>query len=300
MLARLFILLLCACTLPAWADEHVTRIHWIGLAWMKFHGLDRQCGEWLATQPGFGKIEQTVDKLWPLHALLDDPPSKMQLYGDARTQPEIIAEVKARTFDVLVLAVQLEMVAKESNDATFARTLGVLSGEAKRNHARLVFAAYGTKFDETCTRGMERLRPLAKLHGAVICPWWTAMKLTATARPDAPLFDAKIKGHPGLGSIYLNLCTFVCALTDTPPEKLKLPTEVRDWDATSAPQPVAEDDARFFQQTAWAAWQAVRSIVASGAIKAAFRVARSCWLAGVMNVRAVRISKSSEPSGSSR
>jgi hypothetical protein len=259
MLAGLFILLFCGFTLPAWAAaEHFTRIHWVGSAWIKFHGLDRQCGEWLAMQPGFGKIEHTADKLWPLHALLDEPPSKMQLYGDARTQREIIAEMKTRKFDVLVLAVQLEMVAKESNDAAFARTLGFFSGEAKRNHARLVFAAYGTKFDDTCSRAMARLRALAKQHGAVICPWWTAMKLAAAEQPDAPLFDAKVKGHPGPGSIYLNLCTFVCALTNTPPEKVKLPTEVRDWDAEAAPQLVAEDDACFFRQTAWAAWQAVR------------------------------------------
>ncbi len=258
MLVRLLILLLCAFTLPAWADEHVTRIHWVGSAWMKFHGIDRQCGDWLAMQPGFGKVEQTVDKLWPLHALLDEPPSKMQLYGGARTQSEIIAEMKAREFDVLVLAIQLEMVAKESNDEAFARTLGFLAEQAKRHHARLVFAAYGTKFDDTCARGLERLRSLAKQHGAVICPWWAAMKIVAAERPDAVLFDTKVKGHPGPGSTYLTLCTFVCALTDTLPAKLNLPAEVRGWDAAAAPIPVSAEDARLFQQVAWSAWQTVR------------------------------------------
>ncbi|WP_395750598.1 hypothetical protein [Prosthecobacter sp.] len=259
MTTRLVILLLCAFTFTALpAQEKVTRIHWVGSAWMKFHGLDRQCGGWLEMQPDFGKVRQTVDKLWPLHALLDEPPSKMQLYGDARTQPEIIAEMKAGEFDILVLSVQLEMVAKDSNAAAFTRTMDFFSGEAKRNHARLVFAAYGTKFDDTCARGMERLRPLAKQYGAVICPWWTAMKLAAAERPDAPLFDAKVKGHPGPGSTYLNLCTFLFALTNTPPEKLTLPLEYQGWDAAKPPCQLSADEARFFQQAAWKAWESVR------------------------------------------
>lgn len=255
---RLILSLLLLSCAQTQAEEKITRVHWVGSAWMNYHGLAPQCSEWLAMQPGFGKVEHSTDKLWPLHALLDDPPSKMQLYGDPRTQAQIVADIRARDFDVLVLAMHLEMVAKDSTADAFARTLGFFASEAKRCDARLIFAAYGTTFGDDCARGMGRLRTLAHTHHAIICPWWSAMKSVSTQRPDADLLGKPTKGHPSIGSIYLNLCTFICTLTNTAPDQRKLPKQFRGWDTDEPPHSLSTEDAMFFQQTAWAAWNEAR------------------------------------------
>jgi hypothetical protein len=243
---------------PAAAQDKATRIHWVGSAWMKYHGLAEQCSAWLDGRPGFGKVTYSDDRIWPLHALMEEKPKMLQLYDKARTLPGLLADLKSRDYDVLVAAVQLEMVAKDSVADSLGRTFAFLSSEAERRKARLVFAAYGTAFSDDCARGMERLRPLAKKHHATICPWWSAMKIVVTERPNAVLFGVPTKGHPALGSIYLNLCAFTFALTNTAPEQANLPLEFRGWDAAKPPELLPKSEANYFQQVAWRAWLDVR------------------------------------------
>lgn len=254
---QLLLALLCLHTATG-QETKVTRIHWVGSAWMKYHGLAEQCSAWLDGRPGFGKVSHSDDRIWPLHALMEEQPKMLQLYDKARRLSGLLTDLKARDYDVLVAAVQLEMVAKDSVAEPLAKTFAFLSSEAERRKARLVFAAYGTAFGDDCAKGMERLRPLAKHYHATICPWWGAMKRVADERPDAVLFGVPTKGHPALGSIYLNLCAFTFALTNTPPEQVNLPVEFRSWDPTKPPEHLTPSEANYFQQVAWRAWLNVR------------------------------------------
>ncbi|HRX56134.1 MAG: hypothetical protein R3F31_11990 [Verrucomicrobiales bacterium] len=136
--------------------------------WMNSLGLALQCRVWLGDQPRFGKAEHRADKIWPLHAMMDEPGHNNQPCDSTRTLPQLIADLKARPCDVPVLANPLEMLADEDIDVSYARTLDFLSDEARRKQARL-----------------------------------------ALARPDSILLGDTAKGHPAIGSIYLNLCCFL-------------------------------------------------------------------------------------------
>ena len=82
--------------------------------------------------------------------------------------------------------------------------------------------------------------------------------MVATERPNAVLFGVPTKGHPALGSIYLNLCAFTFALTNTAPEQANLPLEFHGWDAANPPELLPKSEATYFQQVAWRAWLDVR------------------------------------------
>lgn len=247
----------------AWADAQaslpITRVHWIGSAWMNFHGISSQCSESLQGRAGFGQIEHSQDRIWPLHALMDGGKRKMQLYSKERTLPQLIADMEKREFDLLVATIQLEMIAEEENDASFEKTMQFLLSQCRRNgNARLLLAPYGNDFAAKCQRGMARLIPFAKKHQSTLVPWWSAMKQVATERPQHPLFDAKVDGHPGIGSVYLNVCTFFAAATATDPAKAGLPLEHRSWDATKPPERLTPSEASYLQQVAWRAVLDVR------------------------------------------
>ena len=261
---KLLIALITILGFTDWAEAQATlpttRIHWIGSAWMNFHGIASQCSESLQDRAGFGKIEHNHDRVWPLHALMDGGKRKMQLYSKERTLEQLIADMATRQFDILVATIQLEMIAEEENDASFEKTITFLLDQCRRNgSARLYLAPYGNDFGDKCQRGMACLIPFAKKHHATIIPWWGAMKQVAAERPQQPLFDAKVKGHPGLGSVYINVCTFFAAVTATDPAKASLPLQHRDWDQDPAPAvPISPEDAAYFQKVAWDVFQAVK------------------------------------------
>ena len=138
-----------------------------------------------------------------------------------------------------------------------------VADETKRRNARLVLAPYGTDFSDKLSPGVERLPRLAARHGAVICPWWSAMKMAAAEKPGFMLWDAKVKGHPGLGSVYLNTCAFVYCLTDKSPEEFSLAPTFRGWADSEPEQTLPIKEAKWFQNIAWQAWLDAKRDVAA-------------------------------------
>ena len=243
------------------AEAKPIKIHWVASNWAAFHGLARQCGERLLAGDDPSSAGYEHSRIWPLHALAKPDGLKVQFYTkQTRISDHAAFDTRLESVDcdILVAAVQLEMMGRDSLQREYEKTFDRLADLAKRKQARLILATYATKLaGEERERGRKRVLAAAAKLGASICTGWDTMRRMRKAHPEVELFDAKVGGHPSRAATYALAFAFYFTVTGKDIESAPLPLQIGDWEPGDEPAAIAESAARAQRRIAWQACNAL-------------------------------------------
>lgn len=244
------------------ATDGNVRIHWVASNWASFHGLTRQCSERVALNPDVKSSTHTHSRIWPLHGITKPDEVKIQYYTKQTGIHHFVEfdrELRKAEFDVLAVAVQLKMVAKESLAADYEQLLVEMKTLAERQKAELILVTYANTLDGEDRRvGRDRLLQLASKFNVKVCPWWDVMRRMRERCPQVSSFDEKVGGHPSRAITYPLSYAFYFALTGDSPQEAPVSLRIGDWSAEDEPLAISADDAELQREIAWEAVQAAR------------------------------------------
>ena len=243
------------------------KIQWVASNWAAYHGLTRQCSERLELSDKISSAPYAHARIWPLHAVVDPDIDYVQFYpkqSDIRDIDTFNARLADASFDVLAVAIQLEMIGKDSLEAKYDELVGHFARIAQHKNATLVLVTYATKLEgERLFAGQARVLDLATRYKAKVCPWWETMQEMQVRFPQVLLFDDKDDDHPSRAATFALSYAFYFTLTDDTLDHASVSLQVGDWDASDAPISLTRDEAIAQIRVAWDAVQATREKLVS-------------------------------------